>query len=82
MERKKSTLKLASIAPKQYTQAHSGNIVIIKDMETGQRFPATIRIKAVTCGKPNCKKCPHYSYAYAQFRDGINVREKYLGVVK
>lgn len=23
-----------------------------------------IRIKAVRCGKPNCRKCPHEFYAY------------------
>lgn len=35
-----------------------------------------IKIKAVGCGKVNCKTCPHAYYAYHRNRWG----EKYLGV--
>lgn len=79
---KKSTLKVLGIEPKRYTEEHEGKYVIIKDTKTGDEHVATIRIKAVRCNKPNCHKCPHYSYAYAQFRDGSRVREKYLGAVR
>ena len=40
----------------------------------------TIRLKEVRCGKKNCKKCPHKIYAYAQYRVGSKVTEKYIGV--
>jgi len=30
----------------------------------------------VSCGKPNCRSCPHGPYAYLRYRDG---RYKYLG---
>ena len=82
MSERKSTLDLVGIAPKEYTDAHLGNSVAVRDTKTGKIHLATIRIKAVNCGKSNCHKCPHYRYAYAQFRDGQKVREKYLGVVK
>jgi len=42
----------------------------------------TIRIKEVRCGKKNCTKCPHHIYAYAQYRVGKKVTEKYIGVVR
>jgi len=80
--RPKSQLRIAGLQPRRYTQAHNGQHIIIKDRNTDQYYSATIRIKAVRCNKPNCHKCPHHSYAYAQFRDGARVREKYLGVVR
>jgi len=42
----------------------------------------SVRIKEVRCGKKNCKKCPHKIYAYARYRDGKKVLEKYLGVAR
>ena len=77
-----SLLSVVGIKPKKYTQEHQGKRVIIEDLKTGFIHGATIRIKPVRCNKPNCHKCPHHSYAYAQFRDGSRVREKYLGVVR
>lgn len=78
----KSQLKILGIKPKEYTQEHNGKRVIIQDRKSGFIYGATIRIKPVRCNKPNCHKCPHHIYAYAQFRDGSRVREKYLGVVQ
>jgi len=42
----------------------------------------SVRLKEVRCGKKNCKKCPHKIYAYARYRDGGTVKEKYLGVAR
>lgn len=42
----------------------------------------TIKIKKVRCGKKNCRKCPHGIYAYAQYRIGNEVTEKYIGVAR
>jgi len=38
-----------------------------------------VRIKAVNCGKKNCKMCPHAYYLY--FRKGSynHVKEQYIG---
>lgn len=80
--RRKSQLKLIGIPHKKYTPAHQGKHVIIQDINTGHVYSATIRFKPVYCGKPGCTRCPHYSYAYAQFRDAGRVREKYLGAVR
>jgi len=38
-----------------------------------------IRFKKVKCGKPACKQCPHGMYAYAQYRRGQTMTEKYIG---
>ncbi|MBA7657654.1 hypothetical protein ES703_65594 [subsurface metagenome] len=59
-----------------------GRKITLRDDETDSYFTAKVRIKAVRCGKINCTRCPHHSYAYAQFRIGKKVTEKYLGVVK
>lgn len=40
----------------------------------------TARVRHIFCGKSNCKKCPHHSYLYAQYRDGKKVKDKYIGV--
>ncbi len=42
----------------------------------------TVRIKSVRCGKPNCRKCPHKFYAYAEKRIRGKLRTRYLGVVR
>lgn len=42
----------------------------------------SVRIKEVRCGKGNCSKCPHRIYAYARYRVGKKVTEKYLGVAR
>lgn len=61
---------------------YEGKQVNIEDLRSGGQFTGTVRTKAVRCGKPTCKKCPHKIYAYAQFRDGKRVREKYLGIAR
>ena len=60
---------------------HQGARVAFTDPEGRVRIGA-IRIKEVKCGKKECTKCPHSRYAYAQYRDGAKVREKYIGVVR
>ncbi len=42
----------------------------------------TIRVRAVKCGKPNCKRCPHKFYAYAERREKGRLKTRYLGVVR
>lgn len=78
----KTTLKLITKPFPDGWAAHEGDWVYIHDKESHNTFYGRIRLKAVTCGKPNCHKCPHSIYAYAQFRDGNKVREKYLGVAR
>lgn len=56
--------------------------VTLEDTETGRTYRGTVRLKAVNCGKEGCTKCPHRIYAYAQFRKGNKVTEKYLGVAR
>jgi len=62
--------------------SHEGDYVRLKENKSGQMFLARIRIKSVRCGKAGCTKCPHHQYAYAQFRDGKKVKEKYLGIAR
>ena len=50
--------------------------------EDGTVKLGTITVRSITCGKPNCTKCPHRSYAYVQYRDGGKVKSKYLGTAK
>lgn len=38
-----------------------------------------VRIKAVYCNKPNCKKCPHAYYLYFREKEGWQMKEKYIG---
>lgn len=52
------------------------------EVDGGMLRSGTVRIKAVKCGKPKCSGCPHFQYAYARYREGKKVKEKYLGVVK
>jgi len=68
-------------ARKAGRQILPGERIAFKDLEGRVRI-GTIRIKEVKCGKPECTKCPHSRYAYAQYRDGAKVREKYIGVVR
>ena len=58
-----------------------GASVAFKD-KLGRVRIGTIKIKEVRCGKKNCKKCPHHIYAYAQYRVGKKVKEKYIGVAR
>jgi hypothetical protein len=58
-----------------------GQHIIVTDKH-GRMRSATVRIREVRCGKPNCKKCPHKIYAYARYRDGKKVKEVYLGIAR
>ncbi len=62
-------------------QILAGESVAFNDLEGRVRI-GTVRIKEVRCGKRNCKKCPHRIYAYAQYRVGKKVTEKYIGIVR
>jgi len=42
----------------------------------------TIRVRAVKCGKPNCRRCPHRFYAYAEKREKGKLETQYLGVLR
>jgi len=66
---------------KNYPKCEGDHIPVV-DNETGLTYHARIKIKAVRCGKKGCTKCPHYQYAYAQYRVGKKVKEKYLGVAR
>lgn len=68
-------------ARKDIRQLGSGDQVAFQDKQGSVRI-GTVRIKAVRCGKPNCRKCPHKIYAYAQYRVGKKVTEKYIGVAR
>jgi len=57
-----------------------GKQVMIK--VDGKIVTGTVRLKEVRCGKKGCTKCPHKIYAYAQYRIGNKVTEKYLGVAR
>lgn len=38
-----------------------------------------LKLRKIRCGKPECKKCPHGVYVYAQWKEKGKVKEKYLG---
>ena len=82
MRKGKSEIEIIRGKPPDGWAAHKGDWVPLKDTTTGNMYYGQIRIKAVTCGKKGCTKCPHHSYAYAQFRKGKKVTEKYLGVAR
>lgn len=83
MNKKELTdLKLLSEACPDGWKCHVGDYVAIESQVSGRIFYGKVKLKPVKCGKPNCHKCPHHIYAYAQFRDGKKVREKYLGVAR
>lgn len=58
-----------------------GNHVALIDPDGRVRI-GTVRIREVRCGKKNCSKCPHRIYAYAQYRVGKKVKQKYIGVAR
>lgn len=58
-----------------------GEGVVFADSK-GMVHRGSIRIKEVLCGKKACTKCPHKIYAYARYRVGKKVTEKYLGVAR
>lgn len=68
-------------AKKDIHRISPGDLVAFDDGKGRVRI-GTVRIKKVRCGKKNCKKCPHQIYAYAQYRDGKKVTEKYIGVAR
>ena len=82
MTQGRSKTEVVTEEPPDGWAANEGSSVIIRDRETGKLFFGSVRIKPVNCGKPNCHKCPHHIYAYAQFRKGSKVTEKYLGVAR
>ena len=41
-----------------------------------EAIPGTIEWRRVSCGKANCRKCPHGPYAYLKYPSG---KSKYLG---
>lgn len=80
--KKKSKYKATTRDFQDVWPPHEGDFVNIEDTETGESYSGKVRIKAVRCGKDGCTKCPHKIYAYAQFRVGRKVTEKYLGVAR
>ena len=82
MAREKSKIEIISKEPPIGWAEREGGYVTLQDKETGKVYFGQIRLKAVTCGKKGCTKCPHKIYAYAQFRRGKKVTEKYLGVAR
>jgi len=82
MKQGKSEIELLSKKPADGWAAHDGDWVPLKDKTTGEFYYGKIRLKEVRCNKPRCSKCPHRIYAYAQFRKGKKVTEKYLGVAR
>ena len=68
-------------AKKEISGISPGDSIAFTDKEGRVRI-GSVRLKEVTCGKKNCTKCPHKIYAYAQYRDGKQVKEKYIGVAR
>ena len=66
---------------KDISRISPGDSVAFED-QGGRVRIGTVRFKEVRCGKPNCTKCPHKIYAYAQYRVGKKVSEKYIGVAR
>ena len=82
MAKNSDTLKDVDLVLYKNYPKHEGDHIPIVDNKTGLTYSARVRFKAVRCGKAGCTKCPHYIYAYAQYRVGKKVREKYLGVAR
>lgn len=40
---------------------------------------ATLQIKSINCGKPNCSSCPHHFYLYAYWKENKKTKCKYIG---
>lgn len=68
-------------ARKDIRRIDAGDHVAFQDNSGSVRI-GTVRLKEVRCGKKGCTKCPHKTYAYAQYRVGKKVTEKYIGVVR
>jgi hypothetical protein len=68
-------------AKEDISRIQEGDSLFFKD-KYGRVRKGTIRLKAVWCNKKGCTKCPHKIYAYAQYRDGKKVTEKYVGVAR
>ena len=81
MRTKIEVIGVGSRPPERGWASLEGLYITLRDNKTGRTFLGRVRIKAVRCGKENCTRCPHHSYAYAQFRIGKKVTDKYLGVV-
>ena len=79
---KNSKIKLTRRPPEGGWASLEGLPITLVDRKTGKGFLGRVRLKSVRCGKKGCTRCPHHIYAYAQFRDGKKVREKYLGVAR
>lgn len=82
MAQEKSKIEVISTKPPDGWAAKEGRSVTLIDHGDERVFSGSVRIKAVTCGKKGCTKCPHRIYAYARFRKGKKVTEKYLGVAR
>ncbi|KKK52586.1 hypothetical protein LCGC14_3103430, partial [marine sediment metagenome] len=65
-------------AKEKISQISEGQSVVFAD-KTGKVRIGSVRIKEVRCGKKNCHTCPHKIYAYARYRVGKKVTEKYIG---
>jgi len=59
----------------------AGTRVAFNDSKGRVRI-GTVRLKEVRCGHRGCTKCPHHIYAYAQYRVGNKVTEKYIGIAR
>ena len=68
-------------ARKDISLLQTGDSIAFQDALGSVRI-GRVRFKEVRCGKPNCSKCPHKRYAYAQYRVGMKVTEKYIGVAR
>lgn len=62
-------------------KVYPGDQIAFQDKE-GKVRKGTVRIRKIKCGKKNCTKCPHERYAYAQYRLGKKVKEKYIGAAR
>jgi len=82
MSVKETRFQVLTKEPRSGWAGNDGLKVWIEDKETLKLHKGTIRIKPVVCGKKTCTKCPHKIYAYARFRTGKKVTEKYLGVAR
>jgi hypothetical protein len=60
-----------------------GLLMTMGDQEAAREAPGdpevTYRLESVKCGKPNCKTCPHGPYWYGYYREGNQLRSRYIG---
>lgn len=78
---KKKEFYYLADAQKNISKLKAGDGVTFSD-GAGKMRTGSVRIKEVVCGKSGCKKCPHKIYAYARYRVGKKVTEKYIGVAR